>query len=93
MGDPLFDVDNGMYISADGLPLSLTSKQRLRDLQRRWTAANERYLTGGAIDAPVDRDFDADVVAVELRIRRELGGSSWALVRGGPRKVGRTHSH
>lgn len=83
---PLIDVDNGVYLDADRLPLSATSKERLRDLQRRWSEADERYFAGGALDEPIDDTFDADLKDVELRLRRELAGTPWSLSRSGRRK-------
>ena len=91
--DPLLDVDRGVYLDADALPLSATSKRRLRELQQRWGVANERYAADEAADEVADARFDADVKDVELRVRRELAGTCWSLVRttrrrnsgGGPR--------
>lgn len=80
---PLIDIDNGVYLDSDRLPLSATSMERLRNLQRRWSEADQRYFAGGATDEPVDDTFDADLKDGELRVRRELAGTPWSLIRSG----------
>jgi hypothetical protein len=77
---PLLDEASGAYVDSDALPLSETSRRLLRDLQARWSAADERWSAGEEPDAEAERVFAADVKAVELRVRRELAGTEWSLV-------------
>jgi hypothetical protein len=77
---PLLDEVSGAYVDVDELPLSATSRQLLRGLHVRWSAENVRWFAGEEPDAEAERAFAADVRAVELRVRRELAGTEWALV-------------
>lgn len=79
---PLLDLDERIYTGPEHLPrLTETLKSQLRELQRRWSAAEERVMAGeDGPDADVDDAFEGDLQAVQLRLRRELAGTGWSLV-------------
>jgi hypothetical protein len=66
---PLLDIDHG-YIGPQHLPpLSGSLKDRLRDLQARWSDG-----------VHADTDFDSDIALVEQQLAQELSGTEWSLV-------------
>jgi len=66
---PLLDIDHG-YIGPQHLtPLSGPLKDRLRDLQLRWSDGVHQ-----------DPAFDADVALVGQQLGQELAGTEWSLV-------------